>query len=172
MLDHLCSHSSSNIMYEAALLTYDQDSSLWQDYHSIESKMGTPETSVAVHWHEMDIQEKEPNSKAKKLSSNPESTEWKGQTEDDLEILSTEDPGLDWIYAHNFLTRLQKLSSYASRHLEVFELAACLEKLHFPALLVMSKYSRIYFSFVILEVLLSEYFGFDMNSSLNFLCSV
>ncbi|GKG14673.1 hypothetical protein Tco_0354273, partial [Tanacetum coccineum] len=25
-------------LYEAALLTYDQDSSLWQDYHSMESK--------------------------------------------------------------------------------------------------------------------------------------
>ncbi|GJV59828.1 hypothetical protein Tco_1465928 [Tanacetum coccineum] len=47
--------------------------------------------------------------------------------EDDIEVFSTK-PGLDWISAHNFLTRLQKLSSYASCHLEVSELAACLEK--------------------------------------------
>ncbi|GJT43416.1 hypothetical protein Tco_0952131 [Tanacetum coccineum] len=92
--------------------------------------------------------------------------------ENDLEVFSTEDPGLDWIYNHNFLTRLQKLSSYASSHLEVSELAACLEKLHFPTLLVMSKFSRIQFSFVIHEVLLSEFFGFDMNYALNFLCSI
>ncbi|GJR28639.1 zinc finger, CCHC-type containing protein [Tanacetum coccineum] len=85
-------------------------------------------------------------------------------------VFSTEDPGLDWISAHNFLTRLEKLSSYASGHLEVSELAACLEKLHFSGLLVMSKFSRICFSFVILKVLLSEYFGFDMSSALNFLC--
>ncbi|GJY61973.1 hypothetical protein Tco_0462630 [Tanacetum coccineum] len=37
--------------------------------------------------------------------------------------------------------------SYTSGHLEVSELAACLEKLHFPALLVMSKFCRICFSF-------------------------
>nr|GEU61165.1 RNA-directed DNA polymerase, eukaryota [Tanacetum cinerariifolium] len=67
---------------------------------------------------------------------------------------------------------VKKLSSYAFGHLKVSELAACLEKLHFPALLVMSKFSKIYFLFVILEVLLSEYFGFDMNSDLNFLCSI
>ncbi|GKA03759.1 hypothetical protein Tco_0676540 [Tanacetum coccineum] len=74
----------------------------------------------------------------------------------DIEVFSTDDLGLDWISAHNFLTCLQKLSSYASGHLEVFELAACLEKLHFLALLVMKNFSRICFSFVILEVLLSE----------------
>ncbi|GJR17751.1 zinc finger, CCHC-type containing protein [Tanacetum coccineum] len=50
--------------------------------------------------------------------------------EDDIEVFSTE-PGLDWISAHNFVTRLQKLSSYASGHLEVSELAACLEKASF-----------------------------------------
>ncbi|GKC23272.1 hypothetical protein Tco_1025422 [Tanacetum coccineum] len=88
------------------------------------------------------------------------------------QVFSTEDPGLDWISAHNFLTRLQKFSSYASGHLEVSELAACLEKLHFPTLLVMSKFSRICFSFVILEVLLSKYFSFDMSSALNFMCSI
>ncbi|GJU46184.1 hypothetical protein Tco_1203450 [Tanacetum coccineum] len=44
---------------------------------------------------------------------------------------STEDPDLDWISAHNFLTRLQKLSSYASGHLEVSELAGCLKKASF-----------------------------------------
>ncbi|XP_024983638.1 U3 small nucleolar RNA-associated protein 6 homolog [Cynara cardunculus var. scolymus] len=37
-------------LYEAALSTYDQDASLWQDYHSMESKMGTSETAAAVHW--------------------------------------------------------------------------------------------------------------------------
>ncbi|KAI7746801.1 hypothetical protein M8C21_007708 [Ambrosia artemisiifolia] len=37
-------------IYEAALSTYDQDVSLWQDYHSMESKMGTSETAAAVHW--------------------------------------------------------------------------------------------------------------------------
>ncbi|GJU82511.1 putative reverse transcriptase domain-containing protein [Tanacetum coccineum] len=40
-----------------------------------------------------------------------------------------------------------QLSSYTSGHLKVSELAACLEKLHFLALLVMSKFSRICFSF-------------------------
>ncbi|GKA99074.1 hypothetical protein Tco_0827011 [Tanacetum coccineum] len=50
---------------------------------------------------------------------------------DDLEVFSTKDPGLDWIFAHNFLTRLQKLSPYASGHLEVFEKATCLEKASF-----------------------------------------
>ncbi|GJZ96935.1 hypothetical protein Tco_0669269, partial [Tanacetum coccineum] len=72
----------------------------------------------------------------------------------------------------NFLTCLQHLSSYTSGHLKVSESAACLEKLHFHALLVMSKFSRICFSIVILEVPLSEYFGFDMNYALNFLCSI
>ncbi|GKE03475.1 zinc knuckle CX2CX4HX4C containing protein [Tanacetum coccineum] len=90
-------------------------------------------------------------------------THCKHTAEDDLEVFSTEDTGLDWISAHNFLTRLQKLSSYASGHIEVSELAACLKKLHFLALLVMSKFFRICFSFVILDVLLSEYFGLDMN---------
>ncbi|GKF99840.1 hypothetical protein Tco_0301531, partial [Tanacetum coccineum] len=50
--------------------------------------------------------------------------------EDGIEVFSTE-PGLDWIFAHNFLTCLQKLSSYAFGHLEVSELAACLEKASF-----------------------------------------
>ncbi|GJS29967.1 putative reverse transcriptase domain-containing protein [Tanacetum coccineum] len=58
-------------------------------------------------------------------------THCKHAAEDDLEVFSTNDLGLDWIYAHNFLTRLQKLSSYASGHLEVSELAACLEKASF-----------------------------------------
>ncbi|GJW15155.1 hypothetical protein Tco_0019288 [Tanacetum coccineum] len=66
-------------------------------------------------------------------------THFNHTAEDDLEVFSTEAIGLDWISAHNFLTRLQKLSSYAFGHLEVSELAACLEKLHFSALLVMSK---------------------------------
>ncbi|GKA36242.1 putative reverse transcriptase domain-containing protein [Tanacetum coccineum] len=55
---------------------------------------------------------------------------------DDLEVFSIDDLGLDWISAHNFLTRLQKLSSYASGHLKVSKLTACLEKLPFLALLV------------------------------------
>ncbi|GJW77367.1 hypothetical protein Tco_0139049 [Tanacetum coccineum] len=92
--------------------------------------------------------------------------------EDDLEVFSTDDLGLDWIYVHNFLTCLQQLSSYTSGHYKVSESAACLEKLHFPTLMVMSKFSRICFSFVILEVSLSEYFDFDMNYALNFLCSI
>ncbi|GKE17918.1 hypothetical protein Tco_1425495 [Tanacetum coccineum] len=79
-------------------------------------------------------------------------THCKHTVEDDIEVFSTEDHGLDWISAHNFLTRLQKLSSYASGHFEVSELAACLEKLHFPVLLVMSKFYGICFSLVILEV--------------------
>ncbi|GKB78776.1 hypothetical protein Tco_0945671, partial [Tanacetum coccineum] len=53
--------------------------------------------------------------------------------EDDLEVFSTDDLGLDWISAHNFLTRLQKLSSYTSGHLEVSELDACLEKASFSS---------------------------------------
>ncbi|GJS45776.1 hypothetical protein Tco_0595897 [Tanacetum coccineum] len=52
----------------------------------------------------------------------------KHSAEDEIEVFSIENPDLDWISAHNFLTRLQKLSSYASGHLEVSELAACLEK--------------------------------------------
>ncbi|GJV81969.1 hypothetical protein Tco_1517839 [Tanacetum coccineum] len=51
--------------------------------------------------------------------------------EDDLEVFSTDDLGLDWIYAHNFLTCLQRLSSYTSGHCEVSESAACLEKASF-----------------------------------------
>ncbi|GJW91966.1 hypothetical protein Tco_0169519 [Tanacetum coccineum] len=58
-------------------------------------------------------------------------THCKHTAEDDLEVFSTDDLSLDWISAHNFLTRLQKLSSYASGHLEVSELAACLEKASF-----------------------------------------
>ncbi|GKE37340.1 hypothetical protein Tco_1460745, partial [Tanacetum coccineum] len=46
-------------------------------------------------------------------------THCKHTAEGDLEVFSTKDPGLDWVSAHNFLTRLQKLSSYASGHLEV-----------------------------------------------------
>ncbi|GJX99898.1 hypothetical protein Tco_0356917 [Tanacetum coccineum] len=50
--------------------------------------------------------------------------------EDGIEVFSTK-PGLDWIFARNFLTCLQKLSSYTFGHLEVSELAACLEKASF-----------------------------------------
>ncbi|GJW18373.1 hypothetical protein Tco_0025809 [Tanacetum coccineum] len=58
-------------------------------------------------------------------------THCKHTAEDDLEVFSIDDLGLDWISVYNFLTRLQKLSSYASGHLEVSELAACLEKASF-----------------------------------------
>ncbi|KAK2992487.1 hypothetical protein RJ640_005634 [Escallonia rubra] len=37
-------------VFESALMTYDQDVSLWQDYHSMEIKMGTSETAAAVYW--------------------------------------------------------------------------------------------------------------------------
>ncbi|KAH6768801.1 U3 small nucleolar RNA-associated-like protein [Perilla frutescens var. frutescens] len=37
-------------LYESALSTYDQDASLWRDYHCLEIKMGTSETAAAVHW--------------------------------------------------------------------------------------------------------------------------
>lgn len=37
-------------LYESALSTYDQNVSLWQDYYSMEAKMGTSETANAVHW--------------------------------------------------------------------------------------------------------------------------
>ncbi|GJT76645.1 hypothetical protein Tco_1043370 [Tanacetum coccineum] len=76
------------------------------------------------------------------ISSYCKRTHCKHTAEDDLEVFSTDDLGLDWISAHNFLTRLQKLSSYAFGHLEVSELAACLEKASFLALLVMSKSSE------------------------------
>ncbi|XWS19396.1 hypothetical protein CRYUN_Cryun31cG0012100 [Craigia yunnanensis] len=37
-------------LYEAALATYDQEASLWKDYHSLETKLGTSETAAAVYW--------------------------------------------------------------------------------------------------------------------------
>lgn len=37
-------------LYDSALATYDQDASLWRDYHCMEIKMGTSETAAAVHW--------------------------------------------------------------------------------------------------------------------------
>ncbi|XP_042029719.1 U3 small nucleolar RNA-associated protein 6 homolog [Salvia splendens] len=37
-------------LYESALATYDQDASLWCDYHCLEIKMGTSETAAGVHW--------------------------------------------------------------------------------------------------------------------------
>ncbi|GJU83598.1 hypothetical protein Tco_1285963 [Tanacetum coccineum] len=51
--------------------------------------------------------------------------------EGDIEVFSTKNHGLDWISTHNFLTHLQKLSSYASSHLKVSKLAACLDKASF-----------------------------------------
>ncbi|GJS02576.1 ribonuclease H-like domain-containing protein [Tanacetum coccineum] len=65
------------------------------------------------------------------ISSACRRTHCKHTAEDDLEVFSTDDLGLDWISVHNFLTRLQKLSSYTSGHLEVSEKAACLEKASF-----------------------------------------
>ncbi|GJY55778.1 putative reverse transcriptase domain-containing protein [Tanacetum coccineum] len=58
-------------------------------------------------------------------------THCKHTAEDDLEVFSIDDLSLDWIFAHNFLTRLQKISSHASGSLEVSELAACLERASF-----------------------------------------
>ncbi|XVE87758.1 hypothetical protein DITRI_Ditri19aG0013400 [Diplodiscus trichospermus] len=37
-------------LYEAALATYDQDTSLWKDYYSLETKLGTSETAAAIYW--------------------------------------------------------------------------------------------------------------------------
>ncbi|KAK6264987.1 hypothetical protein SCA6_020421 [Theobroma cacao] len=37
-------------LYEAALATYDQDASLWKDYYSLETKLGTSESAAAVYW--------------------------------------------------------------------------------------------------------------------------
>ncbi|GKF63831.1 hypothetical protein Tco_0187279 [Tanacetum coccineum] len=65
------------------------------------------------------------------ISSACRPTHSKHTAEDDIEVFSTEDPSLDWISTRDFLTRLQNLSSYASGHLEVSELAACLEKASF-----------------------------------------
>ncbi|GJT66921.1 hypothetical protein Tco_1018401 [Tanacetum coccineum] len=65
------------------------------------------------------------------ISSACRRTHCEHTAEDDLEVFSTDDPGLDWISSHNFLTCLQKLSSHASGNLEVSESAACLEKASF-----------------------------------------
>ncbi|GAB4830842.1 hypothetical protein Ancab_004870 [Ancistrocladus abbreviatus] len=37
-------------LFESALTTYKQDVSLWRDYYSMETKMGTSETANAVYW--------------------------------------------------------------------------------------------------------------------------
>uniref|UniRef100_A0A2P2NYL7 Hepatocellular carcinoma-associated antigen n=1 Tax=Rhizophora mucronata TaxID=61149 RepID=A0A2P2NYL7_RHIMU len=37
-------------LYESALTTYDQNVSLWRDYHAMEIKLGTSETATAVYW--------------------------------------------------------------------------------------------------------------------------
>ncbi|GKC52239.1 hypothetical protein Tco_1074984 [Tanacetum coccineum] len=58
------------------------------------------------------------------ISSACRRTHYKHTAEDDLEVFSTEYTSLDWISAHNFPTLLQKLSLYASDHLEVNELVA------------------------------------------------
>ncbi|XP_073309174.1 uncharacterized protein [Primulina huaijiensis] len=47
--------SNARKLYESALTTYHQDTSLWQDYHSMEFKMGTSETAAAVHWRAMKV---------------------------------------------------------------------------------------------------------------------
>ncbi|GJT95753.1 hypothetical protein Tco_1091271 [Tanacetum coccineum] len=68
----------------------------------------------------------------KNLKDKPDNEDLKSMVkytaEDDLEVFSTDDLGFDLIYAHNFLTCLQRLSSYNSGHCEVSESAACLEK--------------------------------------------
>ncbi|KZV16145.1 hypothetical protein F511_13281 [Dorcoceras hygrometricum] len=47
--------SNARKLYESALATYHQDTSLWQAYHSMEVKMGTSETAAAVHWRAMKV---------------------------------------------------------------------------------------------------------------------
>ncbi|XP_022716123.1 U3 small nucleolar RNA-associated protein 6 homolog [Durio zibethinus] len=42
--------SNARKLYEAALAAYDQDASLWKDYYSLETKLGTSETAAAVYW--------------------------------------------------------------------------------------------------------------------------
>ncbi|KAK9227687.1 hypothetical protein WN943_012742 [Citrus x changshan-huyou] len=37
-------------LFESALATYDQNTSLWRDYYSMETKLGTSETATAVYW--------------------------------------------------------------------------------------------------------------------------
>lgn len=37
-------------LYESAIATYSEDISLWQEYYSMETKMGTSETAAAVYW--------------------------------------------------------------------------------------------------------------------------
>ncbi|GJV11466.1 hypothetical protein Tco_1353007 [Tanacetum coccineum] len=84
--------------------------------------------------------------------------------------LSIHEDGMDRIFGKSRQTKRRRddydkdpspnVDKDSKNHCEVSESAACLEKLHFPALLVISKYSRICFSFVILEDPLSEYFGF------------
>ncbi|KAI9197765.1 hypothetical protein LWI28_004030 [Acer negundo] len=37
-------------LFEAALATYDQNTGLWQDYYSMETKLGTSETANGVYW--------------------------------------------------------------------------------------------------------------------------
>jgi U3 small nucleolar RNA-associated protein 6 len=42
--------SRTRKLYESALSTYTQDLSLWRDYHSMETKMGTSDSAAGVHW--------------------------------------------------------------------------------------------------------------------------
>ncbi|KAK3188409.1 hypothetical protein Dsin_027970 [Dipteronia sinensis] len=37
-------------LFDAALATYDQNTSLWQNYYSMETKLGTSETASGVYW--------------------------------------------------------------------------------------------------------------------------
>ncbi|KAJ4703888.1 U3 small nucleolar RNA-associated protein 6-like [Melia azedarach] len=37
-------------LFESALATYDQNTGLWRDYYSMETKLGTSETASAVYW--------------------------------------------------------------------------------------------------------------------------
>ncbi|XP_077253913.1 U3 small nucleolar RNA-associated-like protein [Tasmannia lanceolata] len=41
---------NSRKLYESALSIYDQNVELWQDYYSLEKKVGTSETTSAVYW--------------------------------------------------------------------------------------------------------------------------
>ncbi|GJV66437.1 hypothetical protein Tco_1477265 [Tanacetum coccineum] len=151
------------------LRTAESDSNDEEEYEIKRNKFGAPNYGLKLAAY-LNCNDPAERSSALQAVINPFQKISEGL--DDLEVFSTDALGLDWISTHNFLTCLQLLSSYTSGHLKVSELAACLEKLHFPTLLVMSKSSRICFSFVILEVPLSKYFGFDMNYALNFLCTI
>ncbi|GKE43853.1 hypothetical protein Tco_1471137, partial [Tanacetum coccineum] len=87
-------------------------------------------------------------------------------------IKFTHDPKSTKTYFHlalNSLCVYLRGRCKLEHELELQEPLHVLKKLHLLALLVMSRSSESASSFVILEVPLSEYFGFDMNYALNFL---